>query len=280
MADENKPAAEGTPNPDPQPNPLKPETWTLKVYGEDVPKTKEEVIALAQKGVAADRAFQEAAAIKAKAENALVLQESLLALQSGFDPAVARKALGAMGLTGEDLEAAVEAAKAQVEASQQVATQPNQGNVPPQKPSKIKYQDLSPELQAYYVEREQERQNKLLEAAIAKDSVLQYNYKKAPEKLINLGQRVLRRRVFETGREIGDGTHIMPEVVGELRAILQDFGTPGPPSAGLGPAPSSEGTSLYPTKEPKRPSVTDTQGHEDYIVKKMGHMIATMSQPT
>lgn len=262
---------------DPAPSSAPPQTYPVTIDGKVQQLTLDELTKHAQKGIAADARFQEAARIREEAARDQKLAQSIRQLRKGFDEDTFREVATGVGMTAEEIEATIAELTGQ---SKTPAAANPQGVGNPSPPRKVKFSELDKELQDWMVEEEKQRQERDLRKAIESDQVLGYHTGKRPDSmksLLDLGKKVLRRRVAETGGQVASKARLIEEVVGEIRSTLTEFGTilGSTPTTGLGPATSNDGSDIYPTKLPDRVSVVSPEYEENlstrlsYLVRKL-----------
>lgn len=260
-----------------------PETYTIKVDGADKVVTKDELVQLAQKGVASDSRFQEAARMKREAEKALTLQRGLKALNEGWDEDVFRSVAEGLDMAPDAIEATIRSMQQEqnpAPAAPVARPAPPAGTIganPAPQPRAINFDLLDPELKEVILGVVSENWDRDVQNSLAKDPVIGYNTKKPgqQEVLLRQAKGIVRRRILEDASAGRDRTRLLGDMISELRTLVQDFGTlaqPTPPS-GLGPAPSAGRSEVYPTQKPKRVDVTDS-GYSDNIADTIGFKLA------
>lgn len=236
---------------------------------------------LAQKGAAADGKFQDAARMRAEAEDATRVVQGLQLLNQKWDDDVFRQVAKGLHMSEDEIEATLESVRTPANPS----PNGNPGNIgrgqaPAPANSPVGFNQLDDELKTALAEVTQtvlwERD---IQNSLVKDEVLGYNIKEkgsaAADKLSGLAKGIIRRRLLENPQAGSNRTQLINETVAELRTLVKDVGTltnPIPPS-GLGPAPMSGRTEIYPTQKPKRPEAISGD-HADFIADTIGYKLA------
>jgi hypothetical protein len=261
----------------------------------------EQLVTAAQKGLAADSTFQAAAEKSKEAAKALQFQEDMQLVAESGDSDAFRRAGAALGIPGDKVEDSIRLIDEQYgeeevntgdenQAFNQDDARRGSGRSADQwanelaqikasiENKQVGFEDISPDLQTALVHVEQERISKIVQKSLDTDEVLRYymmNYEeKGQEAIRSMIDDKIRGRLDAADGQFGDGKQIMQEIIPEVRTLLQAIGTPerSTPQLGLGPAPGSQGSAIYPTKPPDHVSSTEP-GFEEHIVEALAHNI-------
>jgi hypothetical protein len=268
----------------------------LKVHGQEVTLTHEQLVEAAQKGMAADQNFQAAARDKAEAASAIAFRDKMKLLAETGDVNAFRELGAEMGLTGDQVE---DAARIVYETMEEDGTTGDENEVfradearrgEPGKnwaqelaavkasleSKQISLDDLSPDLQDAIVDVERVRIDKIVDNALDSDQVLRYYMNsydaKGQQAIRGMVNEKIRGRLDASDERFGDGTRIMQEVLPEVKTLLQAIGTPNrsTPQLGLGPAPGGQESNIYPMKKPDHVSSSEA-GFEEHIGQSIAH---------
>jgi hypothetical protein len=273
----------------------------VKVHGQDVQLTHEQLVTAAQKGMAADENFQAAAAKSKEAEVAIAFLDDMKTLAGSGDISAFRRAGATMGLTGDQVEEAARVTYEHMEAGEGEGGGANENEVFQQDEARrgesgknwaaelaqvkasienkqVRLEDLSPDLQDAIVDVERVRIDKIVKAALDSDQTLRYymdSYDaKGQEAIRGMVNEKIKGRLDASNERFGDGTQIMQEVLPEVKNLLNAVGTPerSTPQMGLGPAPGGQGPDIYPMKKPDHVSSSDA-GWEEHIGQDIAHNV-------
>ena len=265
------------------PHPDQNRTYPVVVNGKAENWTLEKLTAEAQTGSAGREAFQEAAAMRKENAQALATQEAMeQVFKEGYIDAFRR--LGAhYGVAGDEVERIAartfgDVGEGDEEGDEEVVNsylkEEGETRSRSQKPEIIDYAKLSPDVQRVLREAEKTRIDGIVQMALDKDETIAYNMEaQTPD-----GKRAIRDYVDEKIRgrldsfagDFGDGTRILAEVLPEIKAHLQALGTPGQRTpTGLGQAPGSGDTEVYPQKLPDHVSSTEGDAFEQNVLETM-----------
>ena len=295
------------------PHPYQNQTTEIIVDGQKQVVTHDQLVTLAQKGVASDNRFQEASSKSKEADAAINFKADMDLLAETGDISAFRRAGAAMGLSGDEVE---EAARVVYESNEEPSPgsegfdenslYTNNGPPPGQATGvgqqiaaltamvqKLQGQasgkqtgfgDLSEDLQTVIGDAEQIRVDKIIQNVLDSDDVLSYymgSYdKKGQSAIRSMIDDKVRGRLDASDGKFGDGTRIMREIVPEVREHLEALGTPNrsTPQMGLGPAPGGQsGADIYPRKQPDHIPSTEA-GFEEHIGETLAHNLFKAQQ--
>jgi len=245
---------------------------TVKINGQEIEKTVSELVVDAQKGLSAQEKFEQAAAKERELEGIRGREADMEAAIKHGDVDAFRRLGAAYGVPGNEVEAIVDDlgldqeddddwddGEGDVLAEMQAAFPQNQG----QRPQKIDYNSLSPDLQRVMRLAERQRISDAVKEALDKDEVLSYNLKRmspeaqgAVQKLVN---EKIQGRLGRYGGDFGDGSQILPDITAEVREIVEALGTTERTHGrvGLGASPGGGSGLGYPMKKPDHVSSSE-----------------------
>lgn len=246
---------------------------TLKVDKEVKEMTLGQLKAQVQKGLSADKRFQEASDLRKEAEEALIIRSDVATMLQGGEDAVGafERVASKMGISKEEIE--------EVKGTLTVGEQtPGAGAKPAGQEEEVPVgiQDLAPELQRAFLDAEQGRVEKIIQKSLDKDEDMCYYMKRYDadgQKAVRaMVDREITRRLAQSDGDFGDGARILSQVLPDVKDILKKVGSPEretPPRGGLGPAPGG-GSGVHPAEAPKHVASTDP-GFEQNITDLMHH---------
>lgn len=246
---------------EPQPVPL-PRSLQLKVYGETKDVPIEELIKLAQKGMAADARFQEVAG-KEKRLAELEAQDSDFKLMQDGDLDAFRRLGAAAGIPGDYVEEAARAVfenygdteeyeeeEEEVDPVTEWRQQRQRGE-----PRTVGYGDLDPEMRELTYGLVKERTANMIQAGLDNDKVIGYYMKNAKPEHVkavrDMADELLKGRLALTKGDFTKMGELVPEMVNRLRPLVESFSaTRQTNPIGLGGAPGDGIGNAPPTKQP------------------------------
>ena len=312
---QNIPASAVPPQLASAPHPYQQQTTEIVVDGQKQVVTHDQLVTLAQKGVASDNRFQEASSKSKEADAAINFKADMDLLAETGDISAFRRAGASMGLSGDEVE---EAARIVYESHEEPSPgsegfdenslydnqpqgggNPASGNVGQQiaaltaivqklqgqvSGKQTGFGDLSEDLQTVIGDAEQIRVDKIIQNVLDSDDVLSYymsSYdKKGQQAIRSMIDDKVRGRLDASDGKFGDGARIMREIVPEVREHLEALGTPNrsTPQMGLGPAPGGQGgADIYPRKQPDHIPSTEA-GFEEHIGETLAHNLFKAQQ--
>lgn len=262
----------------------RPETYTLTVNGKEQVLDRDGLVKAAQRGMAADERFQEAAELAKASQRAIAFQADLEAAYRENDEDAFRRVSASLGAPQEEIE-------------QIVATSPHfQGGDPEDpeedvvegylqqdrnvEPDPVGYGDLAPELQNALARTEGAYIEKAVTDALDLDEEMRYNMKDLSDEGKGVVRDMVKREVqgrLRTRQErgetadFGDGTEYFKEAVPAVKRVLAALTpkrTHGAMSMGRSP---DGGGDVHPRKKPEYVSTLD--GEADWTQNVMEEMM-------
>jgi hypothetical protein len=245
--------------------------------------TTEQLIERAQKGQAAEERFQ--AAAKEAKENAAAIasHEDLRAVIMEGDIDALRRIGVAHGIPEDEIERiAARSMGGEKESDENVVEQydreiQGQGTRSREgEPGPVSYDRLAPDIQRALRNVEQGRMEKIVREAIDSDKDLAYNIGRhsteGQSAIRAMVDEKIRGRLASYGGDFGDGTHILAEILPEVKAHLQALGIPGARGpVGLGQSPGGGDTEVYPRKKPDHVSSQEGDAFEQNILETLAY---------
>lgn len=242
------------------PHPQQTQVFTLKRGEETMQVTAEKLVEMAQKGWNADVVTQQAREKEKAAERALAIQDDLEAVIRSGDVDAFRRMGAAMGIPGTEVEEAArniwgDGEDDEVETTEDEPWQATRGKAAPQS-SQVDFKALPPDVQRILLRAEKQRIDEIIDAALDSDEKVRYNMEQYDEKgrsaIRSLVEEKVRGRLAATNGDFGDGSHILRDVLPEVRTLLEALGSPRrqTPALGMGLAPGGGDLEVYPKKQP------------------------------
>lgn len=273
----------------------------VKVHGQDVQLTHEQLVTAAQKGMAADQKFQEAATQTKENAQAIAAFADMKLLAETGDIGAFRRAGAAWGMSGDQVESAAQIVYENTEEGSGESGESDENEVFRQDDARrggsgknwaaelaqvkasidnkqVSLDDLSPDLQDALVNVEQVRIREIVQKSLDSDQTLRYymdSYDaKGQEAIRGMVNDKIRGRLDASDGRFGDGAQIMQEVLPEVKNLLNAIGTPErtTPQLGLGPSPSGQGPDIYPMKKPDHVASSEA-GFEEHIGQAIAHNV-------
>jgi hypothetical protein len=257
----------------------------LVVDGTEQRVTLEKAKELAQKGVAAEKRFQEAAQMRKEAERGVRVTELLKKVTEEHDLDSFRELCKESGLNEEQTEQAI--AVGWQEEGEEVDTGPEpddtkgvlaelKKSIEASQRRKLKYDDLDTDLKRAFEDMESGRISKIVQNSLDKHPKIGYYMRTLDDK----GQKAIRDmihdgiqgRLDEVGGDFGDGSQVLPQVLSKVSERLEALGSPErtTPPTGLGPSPGVGTSGSLPEKAPEHVSSSEA-GFEQHILEMIVH---------
>lgn len=269
------------------PHPTLAQVHQVKINGESREMTTAQLISEAQKSVSADERFQQASQMAKENAVAITTFADMKEFFGDKDPDAFRRVGAAMGVPSERIESALRdnlgeegdedsdedvVASYDKEIASRGKTQPHKS-----KPDLIDIDGLTPDIQRVLLKVEEERMSGITQKALDKDDSVRYNMNRlSPE-----GQKAMRKYVDEKidgriaksrDKDFGDGTHILPGVIQELKDHMEALGISGSQNPmGLGRSPGGGDSEIYPEKKPDHVSSLEEDDFERNILDTMAY---------
>lgn len=255
------------------PHPMDKEVSVLKVNGKEIAATQAQLEEWAQKGMAADEKFREASETKKEAEAALALQADLEAVIKNDDEDAFRRLASTMQVPQEKVEELIQGSVLGEEDGEEDDDDEDVLATVPARKGPLGLEELHPDIQRALKIVERDRIEKIVQEALDNDDVVRYNMERRDEKgrqaIRSLVDEKIRGRLATTSGDFGDGSHILREVLPEVRTVLEALGSPeGPTPLGMGSAPGSGSGDVYPKKRPDHVPVSDAD-YDQSILETM-----------
>ena len=241
------------------PHPQQTQLHTLKRGDETIQVTTEQLIEKAQKGWNADVLTQQARESTKAAEKALALQEDLEQIIKSGDVDAFRRMGASMGVPGDEVEQAARNiwgdGSDEDDAETEDEPQPKRGKAAPQ-PAQVNFGALPADVQRLLLRAEKQRIDEIIDAALDSEEKVRYNMEQYDEKgrkaIRSLVEEKVRGRLAATNGDFGDGSHILRDVLPEVKTLLEALGSPrrSTPALGLGMSPGGDSLEVYPKKQP------------------------------
>ena len=276
----------------------KPDTFKVKISGEDKELTLEELTALASKSAGADEKFRNASQMKEDATKGIEIGKAFEKINSGsFDATDVRKLAE---LTGQDADEAVASYTAELKKKDGDGDgdkDKNKGTAPPTKwddivPAEIKKlledaREILPTAREAQVEDAQKKIEEMVIAEVAKDDFLGKIVIDAPEELregikevvTSMVQRDVQKKILASPyTKEKFGTEMIRNSIQTARADVKKLGIPSKSSkqadrvsllAALGPTGTGLPAEVYSDEKIKRVDSNDPDYH-DNAVKRLG----------
>lgn len=258
-------------------------TVQLEVYGNPVEVAMPEAIKYAQKGLAADQRFQEAAKMVKEAERGKQFEVLLTKMQQGDENAF--RELGKLtNLPSGDVENAIQTyfrSIGETDTEEEEWDDEEPVATPAAAPTEIGFQHFSQEVKDNLLASELDRQDRLIEKALDKDEVIGYYMKDRAwtDEQRNAIRNAVRIQVqgrLKAGERFGLNGDILNDILPPIRNMLKAVGATkrNVPQVGLGPALGLPSDDVYPTKMPERVSSSDQTEFEDFITRRLAFELA------
>jgi hypothetical protein len=270
-----------------------PETFTVKISGEDKQLTLEEITELASKSAGADEKFRNAAQMKEDAEKGIEIGKAFEKINSGkFDATDVRKLAE---LTGQDADEAVTSYNAELKKTAGDDKDKDKDKSTPAK--KLEMKDLPEDVQEIInsakesqIEDAQKKVEEMVGAEVAKDDFLGKIVIDAPEELregikevvISMVQRDVQKKILASPyTKEKFGAEMIRNSIQTARADIKKLGIPSKASkqadrvsllASLGPSGNGLPAEVYSDDKIKRVDSNDP-GYEDNAVARLGQAL-------
>lgn len=265
-------------------------TMQLDVYGTQVDVPMTEIAKLAQKGLAADQKWQEAASARKEAEPALAFQADFKKMAEG-DVEAYKRVCKAGGCSDQEIEEALQVwgsyGQGDDEGEEPIwddgedEDETSKGKTAT--PSQVGFGNLSEELQDVLLDAEVVRQEKILGKALDKDEVIGYYMKKLdPERKAALvgGIRDQIKGRLKAGERFGRDGKLLQEILPPIRNILKAAvgEQRSVPPVGLGPHYGGPSLDVHPSKKPERANSNDQTSFEDFVTQRLAWELSQGNQ--
>jgi len=263
-------------------------TYNLKVYGKNQTLTEDELVKVAQKGLAADQKWQETAEkLKAAEADSRIVGDLKKVLEG--DASAYRRLAANFDIPGDQVEDVIRrmSGDAQGEDGDEEDWEEydDDPRVPKRKQTvsetrKTGYKDFEPDVQRLLKRAERNRIDEIVKESLDSDEELTYNMKALDDggrkTVLELVRREIKGRLAETG-DFGEG-EMLKDILPFVKQVVNGLGAARRgPQLGLGPSPSGAPATAYPTREPDRVSSQDP-GYEQYVLDSLAYHLTKGSE--